>query len=81
MGDCEGVHVGLFDPTRSAPMPDSLAGPSLGATMRTRRAAMCGGDVEVITLMAEDGAASHALQDEPGPVSASLCADCVAAYA
>ena len=82
MGDCEGVHVGLFDPTRSAAAPDSLAGSSLGATMRTRRVSACRGDVSTYALLIEDGAASHALRDDDtGPVVADLCADCGAAYA
>ena len=70
MGDCEGAHVGLFfDPTHSAAAPGSLAGPLLRGPMRTRRANACRGDVSTTTLMFEDGAASHVLQDEDdGPV-------------
>ena len=52
--------------------------------MRTRCANACRGDVSTTTLMFEDGAASHALQDEDdGPVVFGLCAaDCgAAAYA
>ena len=82
MSDCEGVHVGLFDPTRSAAAPGSLAPPLLGAPMRTRRVNACRGGVSTTTLVFKDGAASHALQDEDdGPVVAGLCADCGAAYA
>ena len=50
--------------------------------MRTWRVSACRGDVSAHELMYEDGAASHALQDdETGPVVADLCAACGAEYA
>ena len=50
--------------------------------MRTRRVSACRGDVQTYTLLIEDGAASHALQDDDaGPVVAGLCAACGAEYA
>ena len=50
--------------------------------MRTRRVHACRGDVSTYELLFEDGAASHALQDDDaGPVVADLCAACGAEYA
>ena len=50
--------------------------------MRTRRVSACRGDVSTHELMYEDGAASHALQDDDtGPVVTNLCATCGAEYA
>ena len=50
--------------------------------MRTRRVSACRGDFSTYALLIEDGAASHALQDDDvGPVVADLCAAYGAAYA